>query len=281
MTVAELLSCSTATLTPREGLREPRLEARFLLAKVLGRPESWLVAHPEFPVGDDQQVRYLEWVARRRAGEPAHLIVGSCPFWKREFAVNQDVLIPRPETELLVERVLTLPLPDSPRVLEVATGSGCVAVTLALELPGAEVVATELSPAALAVARANAASQRARVRLVCADLAAPVAGGWDVVAANLPYVPSSEIDGLIEEVREWEPHAALDGGRDGMDLLRALIADLPRLLPQGGWALLELGPGQAGPIAEEAARGGLLEVDRIVDVGGVERVVVLRRPTAG
>lgn len=278
MNVAEALASAADALPAREGLRDPRREARFLLARVMNRPESWLVAHPEAPLDPATKIRFLDWIARRADGEPAHAIVGSCPFWGREFAVTAEVLVPRPETELLVERALALALPGAPRVLDVATGSGCIAVTLALELPGATVVATELSATALAVARVNASSLRARVHLVRAGLAAPIAGGWDLVVANLPYVPSAEIDGLAPEVRDWEPRAALDGGADGADLLRALVAELPRLLRQGAWALLELGPGQAGGVAEEAATSGLLEVDRVVDAGGVERVLVLRSP---
>jgi len=278
VTVAELLARGAAGLQAREGLREPRREARFLLARLLGHAETWLAAHPEAEVEEHDAARFAAWIARRDAGEPAYAIVGSCPFWGREFRVTPAVLIPRPETELLVARALSLPLPAAPRTLDVATGSGCVAVTLALELAGAVVVATDLSPAALAVARGNAARHGARVHLASADLADPVRGGWDLAVANLPYVPRDAIDGLTPEVRDWEPRAALDGGADGADLLRALVAELPRLLSPGGWALLELGPGQAGPLAGAASAAGLEEAGRVVDVGGVERVLALRRP---
>ena len=278
MTVGELLAGGAAGLAAHAGLSDPGREARFLLARLLGRPEAWALAHPETTVDAERQATFAEWVRRRLAGEPAHYIVGSCPFWGREMIVTPAVLIPRPETELIVERVLALTLRPPTRVLDVGTGSGCLAVTLALELTDATVTATDESPAALAVARRNAARHGARVALACGDLAAHLAGGFDLVVANLPYIPDGEIASLPRDVREFEPHTALAGGADGADLLRHLIADLPRLLGPAGHALLEVGPGHAALLAAVVAGAGLAADAPIVDTGGVERVLVLRHP---
>jgi release factor glutamine methyltransferase len=269
---------ATTALAGDAALADPGREARFLLARLLDRPESWLLAHPEAEVDDTRQATIRLWVRRRLRGEPAHYIVGTCPFWGRELLVTPDVLIPRPETELMVERALGAPLPAAPRILDVGTGSGCLAVTLALELPGSLVTATDRSPAALAVARRNTARFGARVALSCGDLAPHLAGGFDLVVANLPYIPNGEIAALPPDVREYEPRSALAGGADGADLLRHLIADLPRLLGPAGHALLEVGPGHAALLAAVVAGAGLAADAPIVDTGGVERVLVLRHP---
>ena len=276
MTVGEALAAGAAALAGAADLAEPRREARFLLARLLGRTEAWLLAHPEAPLGRERGETLVAWVARRRAGEPAHYVVGSCPFRGRELEVTPAVLIPRPETELVVERALALRLSERPRVLDVGTGSGCLAVTLALELPGSAVVATDRSLAALAVARRNAARLGARVAPACGELAEHVAGSFDLVVANLPYIPDGELASLPAGVRDFEPRAALAGGPDGAGLLRRLIVDLPRLLAPGGRALLEVGPGHAGLLAPEVAAADLLADTPIRDAGGVERVVVLR-----
>lgn len=276
MTVRELLAEAARVLPQRDGLPDPAREARWLLAHVLARSEAWLWAHPDEPVGGEAGARFRGWVAQRAAGQPAHYVAGACPFWGRGFEVAPDVLIPRPETELVVEHALRLPLPERPRILDVGTGSGCLAVTLALELPRASVVATEISPAAIAIARANAARLGGRVRLVLADLASSLAGRFDLLVANLPYVPEAEVAGLAPELA-WEPHVALVGGADGAELLRRLVRDLPRLLFPGGHALLEHGEGQAELLAPLLAPLGLRELARARDVSGRERVLSLRR----
>ncbi|MGV8040514.1 MAG: peptide chain release factor N(5)-glutamine methyltransferase [Thermoanaerobaculaceae bacterium] len=276
MTVRELLAEAAAMLPQREGLPDPAREARWLLAHVLGRSEAWLWAHPDEPVGGEAAARFRGWVAKRAAGQPAHYVVGACPFWGRGFEVAPGVLIPRPETELVIEHALRLPLPECPRILDVGTGCGCLAVTLALELPGARVVATELSPVAAHIARANAARLGGRVGLVLADLASPLAGGFDLLVANVPYVPDGELAGFAPEL-SFEPHIAFAGGPDGAALLRRLVRDLPRLLVPGGHALLEHGEGQADLLAPLLPTLGVHELARVRDVSGRDRVLILRR----
>lgn len=277
-TVADLLELAASRLSTRPGGPSPRAEGRFLLARLLGRDESWLLAHGDAAVSAEEAARYHAWVERRAAGEPAHYIVGTCPFWGREFVVTPAALIPRPETELIVQFLLASPPPRGARILDVGTGSGCLAVTLALELPGSPVVATDRSLPALALARHNARRHTAPLHLVLADLGGPLAGGWGVVTANLPYIPTAALATLPPEVRYFEPPVALDGGADGLAVVLALLDDLPRLLAAGGTALVELGEGQADRAAAHARHRGLEEAGRLRDAAGVERVLVLRRP---
>jgi release factor glutamine methyltransferase len=219
--------------------------------------------------------RYRDWLERRAEGEPAHHLVGSCPFWGREFEVGPTVLVPRPETELVVETALTLPLSKTARVLDVGTGSGCIAVTLAAERPRWRVSAVDRSPAALAIAGRNRDRYRVSVPLFVGDLTLAVAPPWDLVVANLPYIPAADIDRLAAEVRH-DPAAALDGGADGLDVVRRLVADLGRLLRPCGGAVLEVGDGQAGAVVDIAYNAGFGVARRVRDVSGCERVIVLQ-----
>ncbi len=278
MTIDELLRWGVPRLgAPREGLPDPAREARWLLARAMGVGEAWLLGHRNEPPKAAAEATFRAWVERRRAGEPAHHLTGSCPFWGRDFLVSPAVLIPRPETELLVGIALTLKLPPAPRVLDVGTGSGCLAVTMAAERPQAYVVGVDLSLPALAVARANIHRHGVEVHLLAGDLAEAVAGNFDLVVANLPYVPEGELPFLPRDVRDFEPHLALAGGRDGADLLRRLVAELPRVLGRGGHALLEIGTGQAELLAHHCSGAGLERAALHPDAAGIPRVLHLRR----
>ena len=276
MTVEELLRRGAGVLPRRQGLPDPRREASWLLARALGVEEAWLRLHPETRVPDDGTARYVGWLERRAAGEPAHHLIGSCCFWGRDFEVTPAVLVPRPETELLIQVALELPLERCARVLDVGTGSGCIAVTLAAERSRWQVAAVDRSPAALAVARRNVVRHRVTVSLWLGDLTAAVGPPWDLVVANLPYIPSGTLWDLPVEVHH-DPATALDGGVDGLDLVRGLLADLPRLLRLCGGVVLELGEDQADAVAVLAATTGLATARRVQDVSGCDRVVVLQR----
>ena len=189
--------------------------------------------------------------------------------------VSPAVLVPRPESEIVIEVALALPLPTTARVLDVGTGSGCLAVTLAAERPQWRVSAVDRSPTALAVARCNAERNGVELETWVGDLSSSAAPPWDLVVANLPYIPTADLSALPLEVRH-DPPSALNGGADGLDLIRRLIADLSRLLRPCGGAILELGDDQADAVARLASVAGLAVARRLRDPGGAERVIVLQ-----
>lgn len=275
MNVDEALRLGVATLPLREGIPDPRREAMWLLAAAWGVEESALRLDPEREIPAGIEDRYRHWLERRAAGEPAHHLTAICPFWGRAFEVGPAVLVPRPETELAVETALSLPLSETARALDVGTGSGCIAVTLAAERPRWRVSAVDRSPAALTIARRNRDRHRVSVPLFVGDLAMAVRPPWDLVVANLPYIPSTEIAHLPVEVHH-DPPSALDGGADGLDLVRRLLSDLRRLLRPCGGVVLELGDDQADSVAELAYASGLAVARRIRDIGGSERIIVLQ-----
>ncbi len=275
MNVAQAIAMGLAALPRGEGIPEPRREAAWLLAATWGVDEISLRLHPEREVPPAVVDRYRTWLGRRAAGEPAHHLVGQCPFFGREFEVNPQVLVPRPETELAVEVALQLPLAATARVLDIGTGSGCIAVTLAAERPRWRVAAIDRSPAAVVTARRNARRYGVDVAWLVGDLGDAVSPPWDLVVANLPYIPTGRLGGLPVEVQH-DPALALDGGRDGLVLIRRLLLDLRGLLRPCGGAVLELGEDQAAPVAELARVAGLAVARRLRDAGGCERVVVLQ-----
>ncbi len=257
----EVLRGAESYLAAR-GVTGPRLNAELLLAHTLGLKRMELYLQFDRPLGESERAPLRDLVKRRGSREPLQHILGSAEFHGRVFACDARALIPRPETEQLVEIALEL-LRERPEatVLDVGTGSGVIALTLALELPTSAVTATDLSTDALALAEQNAAKLDAsgRVRFIHGDLLPPDAGPFDLIAANLPYIPSAEIDGLAPEVLR-DPRSALDGGPDGLDLIRRLIADAPARLAAGGALLLEIGAGQ------DAAVTALLEASKYRDI---------------
>jgi release factor glutamine methyltransferase len=261
------------------GVDEPRLDAELLLGEAMGRGRAALVAEPGAEVPPAAARQFGEFVRRRLRREPVAYIVGRKGFRRLELAVDPRVLVPRPETELLVELALEL---RPVRVLDVGTGSGAIALAVADELPEAEVTATDTSPTALEVARGNAErlGLAERVRFVEGTLPNSERG-WDLVLANLPYVAEREWSSLQPEVTKYEPRSALLAGPDGLDAYRALIPEcsprLSRYAEQMRGALaVEVGEGQASAVAELMRRGGLDEVETRRDLAGIERVVVGR-----
>jgi release factor glutamine methyltransferase len=275
MTVTEALAAGVATLPRREGIPEPWREAYWLLAAAWGVEEVMLRLHPEREVPPEVERRYRDWLGRRSSGEPAHHLKGLCPFLGREFVVTPAVLVPRPETEILIEVALGLPLSQTARVLDVGTGSGCIAITLAAERPAWRVSAVDLASDALAVARLNAKRHGTDVALFRGDLTNAVKPPIDLVVANLPYIPTGDLGRLPLEVQH-DPIGALNGGADGLDLVRKLLCDLVRILRVCGGAVLEIGENQASTVAALAADADLTVARRVRDLAGCERVVVLQ-----
>jgi release factor glutamine methyltransferase len=261
---------TVAALLAASGL--PAREARALLAQATGLARETLIAHPERAVEAETALRFARAAGRRRAGEPLAYLLGEREFYGRRFGVDASVLVPRPETELLVqlalERARTM---AAPRVLELGTGSGCIAVSIALELPSARVVATDVSDAALAVARANAQHLGARVAFVESDWFAMVEGRFDLIVGNPPYVAAG--DPHLEELRH-EPVGALTAGPDGLASLRQIVACAPAHLTEGGWLLLEHGYDQAEAVRSLLASAGFGEIETRRDLAGVERVTL-------
>lgn len=269
--IREALGASVDALRAA-GVEDPRLDAELLLAEATGWERARLVADPEAAIPPPAARRFAEMVRRRLRREPVAYILGRRGFRHLELAVDPRVLIPRPESELLVELALEL----RPRtVLDVGTGSGALALAIAAELPGAEVAATDTSTGALAVAAANAErlGLARRVELFEGTLP-PGAEEFDLVVANLPYVSEREWGGLQREVTEWEPREALLAGPDGLDVFRSVV---PALVAVTGTLALEIGQGQEAAVEELLRAGGCEAVETRPDLAGIERLVIGRR----
>ncbi len=265
----------------------PRMNAEMLLMFTLGCDRAYLYAHPEHELTAAEQVRYSEVIAQRARGIPAQYIVGHQEFWGMDLIVSPAVLIPRPETEHVIETVLRLvrdgdpaPSPGSAtRVVDVGTGSGCIALALAKELPNAEIHATDISPAALEIARANAARQQldARIHFHHTDLLEGLeAQTYDVVVSNPPYVGESEEDEVQLEVRKFEPRGAVFAGPTGLEVIERLIPQAQAVLKPDGWLAMEV----SGTIAAgvQGLLGGWDDVHLTKDLQGINRVAAARKP---
>jgi len=251
VTVLEVIQKSAEFLA-KKGVESPRLQTELLLAHVLRLPRMQLYLNFERALSDTELSSVRELVKRRGQREPLQHITGSTSFCGLEIAVNRHVLVPRPETELLAElgwQFLSTMNPQPSTALDFGTGSGCIAIALAVRCPSARIVALEVSADALAVARENAARNNAsdRVEFRCGDgfAALPADGRFHLIVSNPPYIPSAEITSLAPEVRDFDPRPALDGGPDGLDFHRMLAAQAGPFLQPGGRIMLEFGDGQA------------------------------------
>jgi release factor glutamine methyltransferase len=276
-TVAELLVTGTQrlekTVAARDADATPRLDAELLLAHALGAARTRLRSHPEDVPAADAAARFLSFIERRLAGEPVAYILGRKDFWTLELSVSAAVLVPRPETELLVERALALHPGEEASVVDLGTGSGAIALALASARPRWQIVATDVSAEALAVARANAmALGLAHVQMAQGDWLAGLRGRtFQLVVSNPPYVaPGDPALGQPELMRE--PRLALVADEDGLAALRAIIRDAPDHLEPGGWLLLEHGAAQAAAVAGALVARGFAQVRSHRDLAGRERM---------
>jgi release factor glutamine methyltransferase len=268
-----------AQLLEESSIAVPRLTAEVLLAHAMRCGRVWLFAHPEQELAEVEWLHYGRYLHERLQGKPTQYITRRQEFYGREFRVTSDVLIPRPETEHVVEVALKLivgqALPPA-NILDIGAGSGALAVTLALET-GSQVYATEISAAAAAVAAGNAARLGARVGIVVGDLLSAIAPhSIDLIVSNPPYVPLRDRDGLQREVRDYEPHAALFGGETGFDIYDRIAADTPRVLRPGGWLVMELGFGTVNHVSELLAGWSQVRIEP--DLAGIPRVIAARVP---
>jgi release factor glutamine methyltransferase len=257
------------------------IDAEILARQVLGQDRATYLAHRDEPITDDESGRLEAMVRRREDREPVAYILGEREFWGLSFLVSPAVLIPRPETEAIVERALAL-MDDARRawrLADVGTGSGCLAVALAHERGNATVVATDISEPALGVAAANALRHGvdSRIRLIRTSLLDDVPGPFDLIVANPPYVPGGTRDGLQPDVRDYEPETAVFGhGADGLDEVRLLLTQTPERLAPGGWLLMEFGFGQGDAVrAAVSAVPDLEFVEILRDLQGHERTLVV------
>ena len=266
------------------GVADPGRDAELLLLHVLGTTRARLHADPGRPIGDATARDYRELVARRAARVPIQHLTGTQEFWSLPFEVTPDVLIPRPETEHLIEAFLALPGPEAPLLVDLGPGSGILAIVAARERPAARVIATDLSPAALVVAARNAARHgvSGRITFAAGDLYAALAGRdlegrVDVILANPPYIAEADLDRLAPDVRDHEPRAALRPGRDGLSAHRRIARGAPEFLKPGGHLAVEIGLGQAAAARTLYEAAGFEVLAIRPDLAGIERILTARR----
>lgn len=282
ITLEEALRRAAGQLAAHPQLREHALaDAVLLLRHTLSLSRAALLAHPERPLTREDQAAYQRVLERRLRFEPVQYILGTQEFFGLELRVTPAVLIPRPETETLVEQVLArIPNSGPGRVADVGTGSGAIAIALASSLPLVSVTALDLSPAALAVARENVATHGLgeRIRLLESDLfsALPAASRFDAIVSNPPYVPDGDAASLHPQVRDFEPQGALFAGADGLAIYQRLIPEAAARLERGGLLALEIGFGQRTPV--QALLSAWREVEFVADLQGIDRVALARKP---
>ncbi len=273
MTIREALQHGRALLEG-VGVDSPALDARLLLAHAAGLSREDLIREP----GRDIDARpYQALLDRRAAREPLALILGSQEFWSLPFQVSRATLIPRPETETLIEAALAARPGGVRSILDLGTGTGCLLLAALTEFPAAWGVGIDRNPEAAALAAANAASLGLadRAAILCADWATPISARFDLVLSNPPYIATADIPGLMPEVGRFEPATTLDGGSDGLDAYRALLVMLPDLLNPGGLAVLELGAGQGPGFASLARQAGFPHVAFRADLAGIDRAAII------
>jgi release factor glutamine methyltransferase len=276
MSVQAALVAATRRLVAAE-IPNAAGDARALMAEALGIARDRLTLESSRALTPTEENRFEGFIDRRLMREPVSHLLGRREFYGREFAVNADVLDPRPETEVLIEAALQ---EHAGKILDLGTGSGCILLTLLAETPGAIGVGTDVSAAACDVARANAVALGLgkRATILCTDWASGVEGPFDLIVSNPPYIALSEMAGLAPEVRDWEPYGALTDGADGLMAYRAIAEAAPPLLRAGGRLMVEIGPTQGALVSELFRFVGFEEIRVIQDLDGRDRVVSARMP---
>lgn len=278
MNVAKAHS-SGAEILHQAGISGPRREAASLLAFVLEKDPAFLIAHPDHQLSEGEASTFENAIRRRSAHEPFQYITGRQEFWRLEFEVTPDVLIPRPETEILVEAALgILSNIERPSFCEVGVGSGCIAIAILHSVEKATAVGTDVSLAALAVAARNARKHdvASRLELRKGSVFDGIAGPFDLIVSNPPYVPDEQIESLQAEVRDFEPRPALSGGPDGLEIIRRIVLDAPKFLKPGGSLLMEIGFDQSERVRGLFEPAIWATIDFLPDLQGIPRIIMAR-----
>ena len=252
MNIAAALIAAREVLQ-QSGIAEPRREASSLMTYALDKPSAFLIAHPEYELKATENGLFNDIVKRRSNREPFQYIVGHQEFYGLDFEVSPAVLIPRPETEILVEDAIeTLRALDNPTFCEIGVGSGCISVSILHNVKNATAVGVDISDKALAMARRNAATHQVadRIKFIEGDVFGGLAGKFDMIVSNPPYIPDGDVMELQPEVRDFEPHDALDGGPDGLNIVRRIARESPEHLTSRGVLLVEIGFDQSGAVSE-------------------------------
>lgn len=282
-TIGRVLEFSVGHLQDKGFTDSPRLDAQLLLAHSLGLGRLDLYLRYDQPLNQDEREAFKALLRRRLTGEPVAYLVGRKGFWTLDLAVGPGVLIPRPDTETLVEAALDRLEPDSTaRVLELGAGSGAIGLALASERPGLKLTFTDLSPQALDWARRNAVAlgRAEEIEFLTGDLFAPLTGReFDMIVMNPPYVTEAEYAGLSREIADFEPPEALVAGADGLAVIDRLVDEAPDHLNPGGWLIFELGADQGPAVRDRLTKAGYQEVEIKPDLAGRDRVAVGRRPS--
>ena len=282
-TIQRLLAWTTDFFRER-GIESPRLDAEVLLSALLGRDRMYLYVHFDEPLEPEELARFRGYVKERAAHVPLAYVLGRREFMGLDFRVTRDTLIPRPDTEIIVQCAVDFLCArleagaTACTIADIGTGTGAIALSTLHYTEGTRADAVDISPAAAAVARENAErlGLTERIDIHVGDLLAPLAGGrYDMILSNPPYIPTADIATLMPEVRSYEPHLALDGGADGLNIYRRLMADAPALLKEGGAVAVEVGIDEAAAVAALAmAHPRIVRTETLKDLGGIERVVV-------
>lgn len=278
MTILDLLNQSAERLSDA-GVADPRREAVSLLTFALGKPSSFLIAHPEYELTDDEVARFDGFIARRANREPFQYITGRQEFYGLDFEVTPDVLIPRPETEILVEEAIKeLQKLENPIFCEVGVGSACISVSILHNVPTATAVATDISKEAIAIARLNAERHGVtdRLKFIEGDIFASIDQKFAMIVSNPPYIPDADLKDMQKEVRDFEPHNALFAGADGLDIIRRIIDKAPEHLNTGGLLLMEIGFGQAERLKSLFDLSVWDEPEFLSDLQGIPRIVKIQ-----
>ena len=254
---------------------DAELDAWYLLEHIIGHDRSWYFLHMQEQVPSDVEEEYKRLLQLRGIHKPLQQITGKAYFMGLEFTVNEHVLIPRQDTEILVEEALKR-MSEHARILDLCTGSGCILLSLLYNKNKAEGIGIDISEDALEVARYNGYELNICAEFIKSNLLEKAEGAFDLIVSNPPYIPAKVIEGLMEEVRDYEPHLALDGGEDGLDFYRRIVAEAGAYLNPGGWLIMEIGQEQGEAVRQMLLQAGYEEIEVVQDLAGLDRVVLGR-----